>query len=206
MRRLRNVVYSNLMAYTTRQSLLDGMRQNQDSAWEEFRNTYSPLIRLVARKKRLTEEETAELVQDVCVVMVQRDALAKYSPEIGRFRTYLGRIINNCAIDLLRKRPAPQPQVSTRHFNNVPDEPPTPENIDHEWEDFLLQKALDEVRSRCDDLTYLAFDFHIRQKRPAREVAAALGISEQKVYLSSSRITQRLKTTVERLRKELEHP
>ena len=203
--RLGKVVYSNCMAYTTRQSLLDGMRQKQDSAREEFRTTYAPLIRLVARKKRLTNAETEELEQDVCVTMVQRDALGKYNPEQGRFRTYLGRIINNCAVDLIRKRPS-QSQVTTRRFNSIPAETPEPANMTSEWEEFLLGKAMEEVRSRCDDLTFLAFDFHVRQKRPAKEVAQALGISEQKVYLSSSRITQRLKEAVERLGKELDKP
>lgn len=194
------------MAYTTRQSMLNGMRQNQETAWEDFRTTYAPLIRLIARKKNLTDQETDELLQDVCVTMVQRDAIGKYNPAQGRFRTYLGRIINNCAVDIIRKRPAEQ-SVSTRHFNNATDaEAEVVEELTHEWEEFLLEKALAEVRSRCDDLTFLAFDFHVRQQRPAKEVAEALGISEQKVYLSSSRITQRLKETVERLQKELEKP
>ncbi len=194
------------MAYTTRQSMLNGMRQNQETAWEDFRTTYAPLIRLIARKKNLTDQETDELLQDVCVTMVQRDAIGKYNPAQGRFRTYLGRIINNCAVDIIRKRPAEQ-SVSTRHFNNATDaESEVVEELTHEWEEFLLEKALAEVRSRCDDLTFLAFDFHVRQQRPAKEVAEALGISEQKVYLSSSRITQRLKETVERLQKELEKP
>ena len=194
------------MAYTTRQSMLNGMRQNQETAWEDFRTTYAPLIRLIARKKNLTDQETDELLQDVCVTMVQRDAIGKYNPAQGRFRTYLGRIINNCAVDIIRKRPAEQ-SVSTRHFNNATDaKAEVVEELTHEWEEFLLEKALAEVRSRCDDLTFLAFDFHVRQQRPAKEVAEALGISEQKVYLSSSRITQRLKETVERLQKELEKP
>ena len=192
------------MTYTTRQSLLDGMRQNQDSAWEDFRTTYAPLVRLIAQKKHLTEQESADLLQDVCVTMVQRDALGKYNPAQGRFRTYLGRIIINCAIDLIRKRPTASP-VTTRHFNNSTNENPSvEEQLDNEWEDFLLEKAMAEVRSRCDDLTFLAFEFHVRQQRPAKEVAAVLGITEQKVYLSSSRITQRLKETVERLKKELD--
>ena len=157
-------------------------------------------------KKNLTDQETDELLQDVCVTMVQRDAIGKYNPAQGRFRTYLGRIINNCAVDIIRKRPAEQ-SVSTRHFNNTTDEEAeVVEELTHEWEEFLLEKALAEVRSRCDDLTFLAFDFHVRQQRPAKEVAEALGISEQKVYLSSSRITQRLKETVEHLQKELEKP
>lgn len=194
------------MAYTTRQSMLNGMRQNQETAWEDFRTTYAPLIRLIARKKNLTDQETDELLQDVCVTVVQRDAIGKYNPAQGHFRTYLGRIINNCAVDIIRKRPAEQ-SVSTRHFNNATDaEAEVVEELTHEWEEFLLEKALAEVRSRCDDLTFLAFDFHVRQQRPAKEVAEALGISEQKVYLSSSRITQRLKETVVRLQKELEKP
>ncbi len=194
------------MAYTTRQSLLDAMRQNQDSAWEEFRSTYAPLMRLIARKKNLTAQETEELLQDVCVVMFQRNALVKYDPALGRFRTYLGRIITNCAIDLIRKRPTPL-QASTRHFDSLPqtDNDPTQE-AEGEWQEFLMQKAMEEVRTRCDDLTFLAFEFHVRQNRPVKEVAEALGISEQKVYLSSSRITQRIKEAVERLAKELDQP
>ena len=192
------------MAYTTRRPLLNEMRKNNDAAWREFLSTYSPLIRLIARQYRLTDEETDELIQDVCVAMIQRDALGKYDEAQGRFRTYLGRIVSNCAIDLMRRRPVPT-QSATERFNNIPAEQPsqTTPPID-DGDEILLQMAMEDVRSRCDDLTFMAFEFHIRQNRPAKEVAQALGVSEQNVYLSSSRIVKRIKAAVERLQKQLD--
>ena len=192
------------MAYTTRRPLLNEMRKNNDAAWREFLSTYSPLIRLIARQYRLTDEETDELIQDVCVAMIQRDALGKYDEAQGRFRTYLGRIVSNCAIDLMRRRPVPT-QSATERFNNIPAEQPsqTTPLID-DGDEILLQMAMEDVRSRCDDLTFMAFEFHIRQNRPAKEVAQALGVSEQNVYLSSSRIVKRIKAAVERLQKQLD--
>ena len=189
------------MAYTTRRPMLEGMRNNQDSAWQEFRSTYAPLIQLIATKKHLTKEESAELSQDVCVKMVQRNALEKYDATRGKFRTYLGRIINNCATDIIRKRPKPS-QITTRQFNNIPADSTPREAVSQNEDDSLLQLAMDNVRARCDDLTFLAFEFHSRQHRPAKEVAKELGVSEEKVYLSSSRIIQRLKKEIERLKAE----
>lgn len=194
------------MAYTTRQSLLDALRNNQESAWQEFRETYAPLVRLLARRHHLTDTENDELLQDVCVTMFHRKALEKYNPEEGRFRTYLGRIISNCAVDLIRRRPPAAQPISTRRFTNLSSSPTSEEEFEEEWKEFLLEKALAEVRSRCDDLTYMAFEFHARQKRPAKEVAEALGVSEQKVFEATTRITQRLKKAIDRLKQEFDQP
>ena len=184
--------------------MLNEMRNHNDAAWREFLSTYSPLIRLIAKQHRLTDEETDELIQDVCVVIIQRDAIGKYNASQGRFRTYLGRIISNCAIDLIRRRPAPT-QSTTERLNNIPAEQPsqTTQPPIEANDEFLLQMAMEEVRSRCDDVTFMAFEFHKRQNRPAKEVAQELGISEQNVYLSSSRIVKRIKAAVERLAKQL---
>ena len=191
------------MAYTTRQSLLDAMRRNENSAWEEFGIVYGPLVNLIAKKHHLTAQESSELLQDVCVAMIQRSALSRYDASQGHFRTYLGRIISNCAIDIIRRRTR-HTTGSTQILEAVKDDSPDVDDFSGEWESFILQQALAEVRSRCDDLTYLAFEFHVRQNRPAKEVAKELGMSEEKVYLSSSRIVQRLKKTIERLNEELD--
>ena len=194
------------MAYTTRQSLLDSLRKNDNSGWEEFRTIYAPLVHLLARKHCLTESESEELLQDVCVTIFQRKAISKYNPQVGLFRTYLGRIITNCANDILRKRPPSPVSLSTQRFNDIPAPSPSPAELAQAWEEFILEKALAEIRSRCDDLTYLAFDFHARKNRPAKEVAEALGISEQKVFQASSRITRRLRETIARMNLEFERP
>ena len=186
------------MAYTTRKSMLDAMRRNEDTAWREFLEFYAPLIALRAQDFQLTPLETDELRQDLCVNLFTRGALANYDASKGRFRDYLRAILANCAIDILRRR--------TATVANAP-EPAAPpddnERFELEWRQTLLEKALAEVQARCDDLTFMAFQLHAQQGKPAKEVAAALKISEQKVFLSSSRITQRLKDAVQRLEQEL---
>jgi RNA polymerase sigma-70 factor (ECF subfamily) len=185
------------MAYTTRKSMLDAMRRNEDEAWREFLDFYAPLINLRANDFQLTPREADELRQDLCVNMFARNGLANYDASKGRFRDYLRAIISNCAIDILRQRPssveAPEPAVP----------PDDDERFELEWRQNLLEKALAEVQSRCDDLTFMAFQLHAQQGKPAKEVAAALKIAEQKVYLASSRITQRLKDAVQRIEREL---
>ena len=175
------------------------MKRNENSAWEKFLKFYGPLITLRAQDYRLTPQETEELRQDLCVSIFTKGSLEAYDPTRSRFRDYLRGILAHRAIDIIRRRP---PQIVTMA------EPPVPQDdnecFEKEWRDFLLQKAVEEVQSRCDDLTFMAFQLHAWQGRPAKEVAEELGMTEQNVFLASSRITRRLREEVKRLEKELD--
>ncbi len=187
------------MAYTTRKSMLLAMQRNENAAWEEFLEFYGPLITLRANDYRLTPQETEELRQDICVSIFTKNSLASYDPARGRVRDYLRGIITHRAVDIIRRRPqqgAPAPEPSSAEEDR--------ERFEREWREFVFEKALAEVKSRCDDLTFMAFQLHAWQGRPAKEVAQELGMTEQNVFLASSRITQRLRAEVKRLEKELE--
>ena len=189
------------MSYTTRQSLLESMKRNENSAWEEFLDFYAPLIQMRAHDLRLTASETAELQQDICVNLFTRHGLANYDPTRKvRFRDYLRAIITNCAIDLLRRRTDPQPTLPAP--STTPEEEMQREQ--KEWHDFLMEKALDMIRRRCDPLNYMAFELHIQQERPVPEVAQALGISPARVSLACTRILRRLRNEIIRLEQELD--
>ena len=176
------------------------MQRNENAAWEEFLAFYAPLIRLRANDLHLTDAEFEELRQDLCVNLVTRQGLAKFDPARGRFRDYLRSIITNCAIDLLRRRTSPLPSEPLPAVTAEEEE----RSAQQEWQDFLLEKAQEAVRARCDALNFMAFELHVKQERPVPEVAAALGISEARVSQACSRIVRRLRKEVARLETELE--
>ena len=179
--------------------MLRAMERNENAAWEEFLEFYGPLIILRANDYRLTPQETDELRQDLCVSLFCKGALKAYDPTRGRFRDYLRGILAHRAVDIIRRRPKPvaaMPEPTSEEEDK--------DRFEQEWRDFLFEKALAVVKTRCDDLTFMAFQLHAWQGRPAKEVAQQLGMSEQNVFLSSSRITQRLRAEVKRLEKELD--
>ena len=191
------------MAFTTRVPMLRALQRNENAAWEEFLEFYGPLIAVRARHYRLSPGETEELRQEVCVSIFAHDSVDAYTPERGRFRDYLCGIVNHRAIDLIRRRPSP-PHGAEDSPAVEPSEPPENEAVfEQQWRDFLLEKATAEVRARCEENTFVAFQLHARRGLPARQVAEILGITEQQVYLASSRIIQRLRDTVARLKAEL---
>lgn len=50
------------MAYTTKKSLLEAIRSGDEVSWQEFYETYRPLIVVRGRDYRLNVAETDELV------------------------------------------------------------------------------------------------------------------------------------------------
>jgi RNA polymerase sigma factor (sigma-70 family) len=186
------------MAFTTRKNMLQAMQHNDNSAWEDFLTYYGPLIKLRADDFRLTPQETDELRQDICVSIFSQGSLETYDPQRARFRDYLRGIIAHRALDILRRRPDPQQRPLKEEEISADDDL----RFEQEWREFLLGKAVENVKSRCDDLTFMAFQLHSWQGRPAKEVAKELEIPESKVFLASSRIKQRLAEEVKRLEKE----
>ncbi len=189
------------MAFTTRVPMLRAMQRNENAAWEEFLDYYGPLIAMRATHYRLSPREAGELRQEVCVSIFTNDSVSAYDPARGRFRDYLRGIIDHRALDLIRKR---SPGDTAAPAAPEPAVPPEAEaDFEQQWRDFLLEKAMAEVRARCDEVTFVAFQFHALRGLPAKEVAGILGIPEQRVFLASSRIAQRLRDTVKRLEAEL---
>lgn len=94
------------MAFTTKKSLLAKVRAGDEISWQEFYDTYKPLMILVGNDCGLTTDENDELVQTVMCEIFQKNILDKYDidkvpdnvifkydPAKGRFRHYLKK---NC--------------------------------------------------------------------------------------------------------------
>ena len=91
------------MAYTTQMSMLLRIKNGSEIGWDEFYDTYRPLIYLRAGDRGLQPDERDELLQNVMVSIFKSEMIFKYDPDRGRFRTYLKNLIDRRAIDLLRQ-------------------------------------------------------------------------------------------------------
>jgi DNA-directed RNA polymerase specialized sigma24 family protein len=94
-----------------------------------------------------------------------------YDRNQGRFRSYLGKIASFCAL-LLNSRK----QKQQRRFKALDDVENYPDEIDEtfmdEWRDYLLSKALEDLKEKVDTETFQVFYMSFVQKYSVREISA----------------------------------
>lgn len=123
-----------------------------------------------------------------------------FNPQIARFRTYFGRIIQARIFDLLRRRYQSNRLASGMEEPDGP-ELETPDFLLNEallceWRKLLLEDALALLRKRVAPETYLAFDLHMRQALPVEEVMRTLSVNRQFVYTAKTRCLKTLKQII----------
>ena len=185
---------------TTSKTLLDKLQSGDAVSWTEFFDRYRGIIGSLGNLKGLTPEECDDLVQEVMLCFFKNSKTFVFNPQIARFRTYFGRIIQARIFDLLRRR-----YQSNRLASGMvePDgsELETPDFLLNEallceWRKLLLEDALALLRERVAPETYLAFDLHMRQSLPVEEVTRTLSVNRQFVYTAKTRCLKILKQTI----------
>ncbi|MBQ9337956.1 MAG: sigma-70 family RNA polymerase sigma factor [Lentisphaeria bacterium] len=197
------------MAFTTRKSLLAKVRAGDEVSWQEFYETYRPLIVLVGNDCSLRPDENEDLVQQVMCELFTKDIIGKYDPdqipddvtfaydpEKGRFRHYLKKIVRNQAIKIYRKRPGYDPLDDPE---TAPGENTFDAVWDEEWRKHVLNMALVDLRGRVRPETYVAFEMYALQNRDLREVCEFLDLSETSVYTAKSRCIAALRKIIANL-------
>ena len=201
------------MAFTTRKSLLNKVRNGDEVSWQEFYDAYKPLILLCGSDCGLTYDENAELVQQVMCEIFQKDIVGKYDPDNipehlvfkdtpaqGRFRHYLRKIIRYQAIKIYNKRHhAESIDDENSPVNAIPTEDQWEKVWDNEWYKHLLNMALAELKGRVQPDTFVAFEMYAIQNRCVEEVAKFLNLSVSSVYTAKSRCITALKEIIKEL-------
>ena len=194
----------------TRASLIRRLKDWQDqSSWEDFFQIYWKLIYGVARKADLTDAEAQDVVQETMASVAKHMPGFRYNPAIGSFKAWLLNLTRWRIIDRLRKR---GPLLEQRPFSGDSGTGMDPlENIvdpaslrlddwwDAEWENNLLEAASAKVRRRIDPQKYQVFDFYVNKAWPPEKVAERFNVSVDQVYVIKSRVTEAIRTEVERL-------
>lgn len=184
---------------TTSKTLLDKLQSGDAVSWNEFFERYRGIIISLGGLKGLTPEECDDLVQEVMIGFFKNSRTFVFDPELARFRTYFGRIIQARIFDLLRWRYRSNRIVSEVEADGAELETPDfllNEALLCEWRKLLLEDALALLRERVAPETYLAFDLHMRQSLPVEEVARTLSVNRQFVYTAKTRCLKILKQIV----------
>jgi RNA polymerase sigma-70 factor (ECF subfamily) len=179
--------------YTTHVSLLERLRQpDQQAAWTRFVQLYTPLLYYWARRKGLQEQAAEDLVQEVFVVLVKK--LPEFSYDRHKsFRGWLRKItLNKWRDDCRRVARAPK-IVDEAVLANLPDSEDGDAFEEAEYRQHLVARALQLIQVEFRPTTWKAYWEHVVGGRPAAEVAAELGISENAVYVATSKVARRLR-------------
>lgn len=189
------------MAYTTNHTLLQKLRSGDEQAWFQFREFYRPLIARRGLDYGLNAQELDNLIQDVLLACHQEHVLTNYDASRGRFRDYLRTVTSRHASKLLAAR-----RPDALSLESVQETLETDEQ-EQAWEaecqEFLQQKALEELRNTLDAKTYMAFELHALNGMGADEVASILEMTPNQVYIIRTRVAKQLASIVARLQREL---
>ncbi len=186
------------MASSTSISLLKRLCQPQaEQAWQRFVALYTPLLFHWARKAGAQPPDDADLVQDVLTHLVQKLPLFEYDQ--GRsFRAWLKTVALNRWRDQQRRWRPPQAEGAQEQLATLAD--PQADDFElREHQGYLARRALELMQAEFQPATWKAcWELTVRG-RPAAEVAAELGLTENAVYVAKSRVLRRLRQELEGL-------
>lgn len=196
----------------TRRSLLTRLKDWGDqSGWQEFFDTYWRLIYRVAVKAGLTDTEAQEVVQETLLEVAKKMPGFHYDPAAGSFKAWLLHTTRWKISAQFKRRRRKRREVPWPEHNGIDistqEQCPDLISVDWdklweaEWEQNLLQAALEKVKLRVSPTQFEIFYLHVLKGQAAKEVAASLEVSAGRVHLAKHRVGRLLRKEVERLRR-----
>jgi RNA polymerase sigma-70 factor (ECF subfamily) len=167
----------------------------ESEAWDRFTRLYTPLLLGWAARLGFQPADAADLSQDVLLKLVR--LLPEYRRGEGQsFRGWLFRVATNQARDFHRRR-ATRPMPAAEGLSGVADA--SVEMTEAEYRQALVRRGLELIRGDFTEATWAAFTGVMVDGRTAAEVATALGVSVNVVYLARHRVLTRLRQELDGL-------
>jgi len=177
---------------TTSQSLLEEIRDPGNSrAWRRFVDLYTPMIRKYARICGLRPDAVEDVTQECLQALVKRMPDFEYSPERGRFKSYLWTLVRN-KIRSMNRGHRPE-QARSSEMSRVPEPEPSEEQWEKLWQRTHLKYCLKKLEGRFEPKTMEAFREYVLKETPVEAVGDSLGMTPNQLYQAKNRILQRLK-------------
>ena len=184
----------------TRASLLVRVRDPSDqAAWHEFVEIYWPVIHRLARRKGLQEADADDLAQQVLMAVAKTIEERPHDPGRARFRTWLGRVVQNAALNALcRTKPdrAAGGELHEVHVHNATGREPDSQLLQLELKREVFRWAARQIEREYQADTWQAFWQTAVEGRACEDVAADLKKTVGSVYAARSRVMRRLQEKV----------
>jgi RNA polymerase sigma-70 factor (ECF subfamily) len=180
---------------------------NDQEAWRQFVELYTPLIYQFARKRGLQDADAADLTQIVFGTLTQSIQRLDYDPRHGMFRGWLFAVVRNQLHKLLsRQRRWPQGTGDSGAHHLLDNQPAREDEEAALWEqEYARQRfvwAADQVRGEFSDSSWQAFWQTAVEGKGAGETARALGMTVGAVYTAKSRVLDRIRKKSHELLRE----
>jgi RNA polymerase sigma-70 factor (ECF subfamily) len=180
-------------------SLLQRLKVAKPDAaeWRRLQEIYQPLIRAWLARVPALGDEAHDLTQEVFLVVIRELPRFERLRE-GSFRTWLRRVTVNRVRTFSRAR-GREPTVGqvdgAEGFLSQLEDPAS--NLAKEWDrqhdEHVFQQLLANIKSDVSPATWEAFRRAALDGQATAEVAAALGISENAVWIAKFRVLKRLR-------------
>lgn len=198
----------------TRESLLSRLRHIDDQAsWQEFYDLYYRLIFSFAVRKGLTEPEAQDVVQETLLAVAKSMPAFRYEPERCTFKSWLRHLAGARIADHFRRRKRGGgshivPTTDTEFFDLIATTPdpaaePPDELWEREWQQQLMNAAVDRVKARANPRQFRIFHAAVLQGIPGPEIARMFDTNLAVVYVSRHRIAGLIKKEIRQLEKQL---
>ena len=168
-------------------------------AWEDFYDTYDPVIRSYAVSCGAPAADLDDCTQEVWTTLVTKLGGFRYDPPRCRFLSWLYTLVHSKATDLHRSKTRHPTESLTSAGEAelyVSDMDPVAE-YEQRRRQALVNAALDELRKQVSERNYRVLYMRSVEGRTVAETAAALGLEPEQVRLLHYRLKQKL---VERLK------
>jgi len=178
--------------FSTRSSFLIALREDgNNSLWREFLNLYTPLIERTGRTAGLSIGDTEDVIQDVMMQMVTSLRNGAYDRDLGRFRAWLKTVAINKIRDQRRRNRTQA--TCLEHPEAVPDDESFERQWDGAFQKELVKYSLQAIQPEFRPRTWACFLKHGIHKLPAIAVSREVGVSENAVYVNTTRVMNRLR-------------
>ncbi len=181
------------------QSLL--RRQAPDSllaeSWEEFYRVYDGLIRRYAIARGMRHADVDDCVQEVWSAVALKLVDFQRPENRPGLRSWLYTLVRSKATDLIRRKGR---QAAHRFGGDSQsfaeprgNEPDPAELCQRQWEDAMLQTAVEELRKDVSELNHRVLVMRLLEGHGVAEVAAELSITLAQVRYRQHRTLKKLR-------------
>jgi RNA polymerase sigma-70 factor (ECF subfamily) len=191
----------------TRVSVIVGIARHDPVRWREFDAIYRPILFAYLLKRGLKTAEAGDVVQDIYVKLLGK--IQTYDRSKCRFRTWLFTVAQRTLIDHARRQDAYKRAVDGWAARVLKASPSDSVRMEEQWtrihREKILAHALRIVRARVSSQAWTCFQQRLLRNRPAAEIAAALHIEANAVYVNACRVMKKVREVCEEFDEDISH-
>lgn len=184
---------------STSTSLIVRLKAMEPDAWDQMAAIYYPLVYGWCVRSRLQPSDAADVAQDVFRAVAGGIRNFVPAPPAGTFRGWLAGITRHKLQDHWRQQQRQaQPEGGSDAQRRLAELPAGEPDVIQEPASAgevarLVRQAAESIRAEVEERTWQAFWRATVEGHSAAEIAAALGMSTNAVYVAKSRVLRRLR-------------